>query len=212
MIERRAVPSLGLVAVVAFFFKTPGVHVVELVTRETVGRDPLVPGIGMALHAGDFPVLAFQRKIGSRVVELLFSPRLRRMTVLTLLPQPAAVHVVVSMAVVTLSRRIAKLPPVLMTAFTGNDLVGAVEREIRNPVVEDVPVESHDVGIASQVIRVTELALHAGGTDITTMESAFSQQVGRHLAVADDAAGLLFFFGKGRMTVPALLFQVCVAF
>jgi hypothetical protein len=212
MVEQQPVPSLGLVAVVAFSSKTPGVYVVKLVARKTVGRDPLVPGIGMALHAGDFSVSPFQGKIGRRVIEFFFSPRFRRVTVRTILSEPTTVHVVVSMAVDTLSRRIAKFLSILMTAFTGNNRVRAIERIIGNPVVEDIPVESQDVSIASQVIRVTELALHAGGTDITTMESAFSQQVGRHFAVADNAARLLFFLGERRMTFPAVLFQVCVAF
>ena len=166
----------------------------------------------MALPAGDFPMPSFQWKIGLRVIELFLSPRLCRVTVLTLLPEPATVHVVVSMAVDTLSRRIAKLPPVFMTALTGGNLVRAIEWKIGNSVVEEIPVESHDVSFASQVIRVTELALHAGGTGVTAMVSALSQKVGRHLAVAYYATSLLFFLGKRRMTMLALLFQVCVTF
>lgn len=64
VIELQTVPGLGLMASAAFLSKTSGVDVVELVTRKTVGRDSLVAGVGVALHAGDFLMPTVQWKLG----------------------------------------------------------------------------------------------------------------------------------------------------
>lgn len=137
MIERRRIPAIGIMAVLALLTVSSRMTVVAAMARDTgLFKLLLFQRATMALFARQALVLAQQRKVGlASVVEPYLIPAVRHVAVLALATVITAMNVIDRVTGDTLQRRLL-ISLVDVTASAGGVGVFTSEREVGAVVVE----------------------------------------------------------------------------
>ncbi len=213
VIETGGLPGLRPVARLAFHTVPATVHVLDLMTGDARGRQPLVALAGMTTSADDLGMRARERELRFGMIERLdLAPRFLRVAPVAGLAQPTLVAIVLLVAIETSPRRIAKFLGRDMTAVAGNTLVRAFQIEIREGMIEHLPVELDDVGRAALVIGVTAPALAPNNVRAASVHPLLRRQIFGDRLVTRDAEPRLPAFYERFMAIGAILLQLCVSF
>ena len=185
VIEVHRLPLVCIVAGLAFGAVSCAVGILQPVARDAGRGEVLVKLAGVAGRAGNGLVCAHQRKRGLAVVERLdAAPSVLAVASIALLAETALVGIDRLVTVEAASRCISELHRLHMTAVATRRLVGTLEIEIREGVIECFPVELNDVRTPPLVIRVAVLAIPFRRIGLTPVETLSQPTIGGDLLVA----------------------------
>lgn len=96
----------------------------------------------------------------------------------------------------------------IVAAFARDCRVGAVELEVRHRVIEKIHVQSDDVGVAAQMLRMAALACHpCRGAPVI---AGVLCQIIRHVFVTGETEGVLLLRVEACMAAIAVVLDVRV--
>ena len=116
-------------------------------------------------------------------------------------------RVVFRMAGEAVRRRITMLAPGLVTGAAFGVEMQSDQFEIRHRVIEPLFVETNDVGVAADVIRVAGFALRRAGVRMASMKAGRGRDVVCHVLMAIHAQSALRLLVEGLVTAGAFDFD-----
>ena len=197
-------------AVVALAAEVARVSIIHAMAGVAVLRCVLVLVVGMAKGTPHAGVLAHEWKPGLSMVEFgLLPPSLLVVTILAFVSERVVVWIVITMALNAEGIGFSIESLVGMTSRTGRHLVSTKEREVREIVREGVRIETGDIRISADVLRVTDAAFQLLSL-VPAVKSVLLLDVDRHFVVAIEAQRALLCSLKRAVTVAALPLDVRV--
>ena len=209
VIETCARPTRLAVAIATIIAAPAGVNIIlSVATRARLrGLKSLLQVATLTL---DIEMRTAQRKGRGRMIERSDTPVFGGVAAGTVLTQIPLVRLVIRVAGDAFLRCRSMRLLLVVAAATGNRRVRAIENEISERMVEQLGVQSHDVGCSPLVLGVTALA-GPQRLEPAMKSSLFSEIVG-DLLVAVDAQHILFARIEVRMAVAAVVFEFSMAF
>lgn len=204
MIETRVVPAIRAVTVLALLPTAAFVDVVGGMAAVTGRRRVGERVVLVAVEAGSVVMQSDQRPPGRVVIESDIEPTIGSVAVATLGAHGIAMHIVGLVAAVAVLRCVAELDVGFMAVVTLRLGMVADEREIGPVMIEALPVESHDIGIAAFVVGMASEAGTTAGLPVAAMKAQLHFDVGRDVLVAIEAQGALFVAIEGLVTSLAI--------
>jgi hypothetical protein len=213
MIEPNRLPHRLIVAVLAFGTIASQVNVLQAVAFDAAGGHVGVALTGVARRAIDRPMRAPQRKLGDVVIERLhMHPDIFTVALVAFLAKLALVRITRLVAVEAETGRAAKLGGLRVTIVAGRRLVGTLQAEIRNCVVEGLAIELHDVGASAFVVGMADPAFLLRRIELVTVKAPAGQPIRRNLLVTFEALASLRLPRECRVAAEALLLELGVPF
>ncbi len=194
--------------VVALAAEVARMSIIHAMAGVAVLRCVLVLVVGMAKGARHAGVLAHEREAGLSVVEFgLLPPSLLVVAILAFVPERVVVWIVFAMAFHAEGIGFFIEGLVGMTSRTGCHLVSTKERKVREIVREGIRIETGDIRISADVLRVTDAALQLLSL-APAVKSGLLLDIGRHFVVAIEAQRALLCSLERAVTVAALPLEV----
>jgi hypothetical protein len=213
VIEPNGPPPGLIVTGLAFWAISAGVNVLYAVTLDACSGQICVPLAGMTIRAGNAPVRALKRKPRGTVIERLYAPpRVLAVAAVAFLAEPTLVLIGPPVTVHASRRRTTKLRRAHMTLVASRRPVRALQLEVRERVVEGLPVELDDVGVSPFVIGVAVPAILFRRIGLTSVQSPAGQPIPRDLLMAGQAQIALGLSRERHVALEAALLQLDVAF
>lgn len=190
VVEYSLFPTVHAVAGIALLTILAGVDVRSLVTRDAGCFGKLVNLAGVATAAGDLAVQACEWKIRIPVIEFQpLLPALGLMAGVALLAERTPVEIILFVAVDALIAGLAIFLSGLMTRRTLLGFVLAFQLETGVSVIKRIDLHIDDVGVPTDVIRVTGVARLGAGQGIQAVEALPVLPVGPYFVVTVEAKG-----------------------
>jgi hypothetical protein len=207
MVEFRGLPSGGRVASAALVATLATMHVIRCVAGNTLLRCALVAVAEVTTHARHIDVLVAQW-IGSLVmIEARAVPRHGIVARTAVPPEPALVRLFMLVAFDAFDGCLA-IRFVGHVATRANDTgVRIPQRKLGAVVIELIRTQLHDIGRASEMLRVTAAALRCPDAGEVPVKAVLRADVGCDLLVAVEAQPCLSVAIATVVTRRALLFE-----
>ena len=161
----------------------------------------------MAEGARDPRVPADESKACLVMIEADLRPGLRVVAVLALVAEDPVVGVLRSMAVHTIGHGIAMQLLGGVALRAGHALVSADQTEVREIVIEGLRVQTDDVTVSSDMLRVTDIALHSDSV-APAVKPSLSLDIHGYDVVAVEAKRTLLCPLERSVTVAALRLEI----
>ena len=192
VVEADRRPLFGSVAGLAIGAISTSVFVLQTMAGDARPGEILVSLPHMAYRARDLGVRADEGEPGFAVVEPFnLAPGLLAVTGIALFTQSTLVGIIALVTVKAAPGRFAVfhvLARVLdVAALAACSLVGPLQREVGEPMVEGLAVELNDIEWATLVVGVTNLALRLGCFGVAAVETAAALPIRGNRLVACQA-------------------------
>jgi hypothetical protein len=208
VIELDGWPSLRRVASLAFGTIPSAMDVLQAVAGDAGCRQILIAFTDMAGRADHFSVRAFERKLRFRMVERFGAPpRLFTVASITFLTKVALVRIGFLVAADALTGRIAELYSGHMAPRATDLPMGPFDFEIREGVVECLPVQLDNIHAASLVVGMAGPAFSGTGICAPSVKSALLLTIRRDFFVTRQAQLRLTRFGERLVAIGTVFFQ-----
>ena len=160
VIEPNRAPFGLIVTGLAFGTKTPGVNILQPVARYAGSREILVDLIDVTRATVDAPMSSLQGKFGLAVIERLdLLPHRFAVASLAFFAEVSLMRLGLLMAIDTEAGSLAEGDFGQMAALALNVLVGVFKGEVREGMIEDLPIKLDDVRAPSLVIGMAASAI-----------------------------------------------------
>ncbi|MBW2390095.1 MAG: hypothetical protein JRG89_16930 [Deltaproteobacteria bacterium] len=205
---------LGRVARGAIISKAALVLVVDPMAIDALRWHAFVLLLRMTTSTRNRRVLAGERILGLRVIELCGAPSLLTVAVAALLSKLAGMSILGLMAAVAITRRVAVLGLFTdrVTARAARRAMGAEQGVVGRIVVEAVWVQSQDVVTSTLVLRVAAATGQPLGASISSVKALACASIRCDILMAEHAQRRLAARLERAVALAAVVLGLCVRF
>lgn len=180
-------------------------HIIDFVAARALIWRLLEIRAAMALVAGDLFMRAVQGKGRLAVIKLRVTPVFGGMATVTRLALLPLMHIVILVAIDTLTRRVAERFARHMTLRTRGVEMPPLERKVGQQMIEAMRIELNDIGIAALMFRVADTALTLRHARLLAMKTLGRLDVSGDLVVTVQTQAALFLILEISVATLAVL-------